>query len=338
MIEDNTKKKCSSDEHNEIDAIFYCQECKIYLCNKCDKHHYALFKKHLKYNINEIFTGLCREKNHSNKLEYYCKNHNKLCCVECFKAKGIGNGQHKDCDVCFVTEIKDKKKDELNNNIKYLDNLLKNLPESIDQLKKIFEVNGRYKELLKSEVQKKFTEVRNALNNTLDEREKKLLSEIDQKYEQLFSKEDLIKESEELPYKINALLEKSKIKDIEWNDQTILNSIINNCIYIENNIKNIKLIDNNINKCKSNVKKNIDFKLTDDKYNELLEKIKEIGVIEANDIDYKALSKEKVLALYAELESEFNLSLIIPKDVAIKKIIEFKGDRELFNEWIFELL
>ena len=180
--------------------------------------------------------------------------------------------------------------------------------------------------------------MRNTLNNTLDEREEKLLSEIDQEYERLFFKEDLIKESEKLPEKINALLEKSKIKDIEWNDQMILNSIINNCINIENSIKNIKLIDNNINVCKSNVNVKIYFELTDDKYNELLKEIKKIGVIGTNKIDYKGLNKEEVLAVYAELDNEFNLSSIIPRDEVIKKIIEFKCDRDSLNDWIFGML
>ena len=111
----NKKQKCSLNEHNEIDAVFYCPECKLYLCNKCDSHHSALFKNHHKYNLNgdikEIFTGLCKEKNHTNTLDYFCKNHNQLCCIQCIcKVEGMGNGQHKNCDVCLVIEIKDKKK------------------------------------------------------------------------------------------------------------------------------------------------------------------------------------------------------------------------------------
>ena len=33
---DNKNKKCSLVEHNENDAICFCQECKIYMCNKCE--------------------------------------------------------------------------------------------------------------------------------------------------------------------------------------------------------------------------------------------------------------------------------------------------------------
>ena len=70
------------------------------------------YRYKVKYNLeSEIFTGMCTEKNHSNKLEYYCKNHNQLCCVACIaKIKGKGNGEHKDCDVCFIKKIKNTKK------------------------------------------------------------------------------------------------------------------------------------------------------------------------------------------------------------------------------------
>ena len=62
------EKKCSHEDHKENDAISFCQECNIFMCNKCDKMHSELFKNHIKYNIdknmNDIFTGLCKEKNH----------------------------------------------------------------------------------------------------------------------------------------------------------------------------------------------------------------------------------------------------------------------------------
>ena len=49
------------------------------MCNKCKNNHTELFKNHhhtynLDININDIFTGMCKEKNHS-KLDYFCKTH-----------------------------------------------------------------------------------------------------------------------------------------------------------------------------------------------------------------------------------------------------------------------
>ena len=47
----------------------------------------------------------------SNKLEYFCKKHNKLCCAACLCIiNRKGNGIHKDCKVCFIEKIKKRKK------------------------------------------------------------------------------------------------------------------------------------------------------------------------------------------------------------------------------------
>ena len=51
LEEEITKKKCSLIDHEEINAIIYCQECKIYMCNKCNNHHSQLFKNHKQYNL-----------------------------------------------------------------------------------------------------------------------------------------------------------------------------------------------------------------------------------------------------------------------------------------------
>ena len=112
---ENKRKKCSFKKHSEMDAISYCLECKIYLCNKCQNHHSELFENHHLLNnlenINEVFTGYCKEICHNNKLEYFCKTHNKLCCASCIvKKKGEGKGQHTDCEIFFLKEIKDEKK------------------------------------------------------------------------------------------------------------------------------------------------------------------------------------------------------------------------------------
>ena len=43
---ENQKQKCSLEDHAKIDAIFYCQKCNIYMCNKCEKHHSSIFPRH----------------------------------------------------------------------------------------------------------------------------------------------------------------------------------------------------------------------------------------------------------------------------------------------------
>ena len=64
-------QNCSFEDHKNIDAIKYCQECNIYICNKCEKIHSGFFKNHHSLSLDkdrkEFFTGYCKEKNHQNK-------------------------------------------------------------------------------------------------------------------------------------------------------------------------------------------------------------------------------------------------------------------------------
>ena len=121
---ENNIKKCSSTEHKEIDAIFYCSICKLYLCNKCEKIHknwFQNFENHVVYkldtDLSEIFIGLCKEENHFSELEFFCKNHNTLCCSKCItKIKNEQYGKHRDCDVYLIKDIENEKKNTLKNN------------------------------------------------------------------------------------------------------------------------------------------------------------------------------------------------------------------------------
>ena len=280
---ENKNKKCSFKKHLEIDAIKYCIECKINLCNKCINHHSELFDEHHLFNLdkneNEIFTGFCQEKKHNIELEYFCKTHNQLCCAACItKIEGGGNGQHTNCDICFIKEIKDEKKSKLKNNIKSLESLFNKLELSINELKKLFKRINENKEELKLKIQKLFTKIRGALN----EREDELLLEVDNQYDKLFLKEDIIIESEKLPNKIKISLEKGKLieKENEENKNIKLNSYINDCINVEKNIKLIDEINEKIEKCNSN--KNIVIKFIPDEnendgVSQFLETIKTFG-------------------------------------------------------------
>ena len=81
------------------------------MCNKCERLHDELFKDNHKKSSNNVFTGICEEKNHLMKLEYYCKTHNQLCCSSCLcRIKTNGNGKHKECDSCSIKKIKNQKK------------------------------------------------------------------------------------------------------------------------------------------------------------------------------------------------------------------------------------
>ena len=311
------KRKCSSKKHKDIDSIIYCQDCKLYMCNKCNQYHSEIFEAHNICDLNkengEIFTGLCKEESHKINLQFYCKNHNSLCCAACIsKIKGEGIGQHTDCDVCFIEEIKEQKNNILKENIKYLEECSNNIESLIKELKNIFEVISREKEQLKLKVQKIFTNIRNYLN----EREDQLLLQIDEQYSKSYFKEDLIKISEKLPYEIKVSLEKGKIIEKEWNKQK-LNSIINDCINIENNIKNIKIINESIEKF-NNIKKNYFFFAEETEIKDYINKFGDI----ANEDEVVAKFKKIVKGSIEEYKN---------KNIKMKLIYDAERDGQNYS-------
>ena len=279
-MEDINNKKCSLPEHKEIDSIIYCKECNIKMCNKCNNYHSYLFKSHNIYkldkeNIKDNFAGFCKEKNHLEKLEFFCKNHNKLCCASCLcKIKQKNKGQHHDCNVCTIEDIKDEKKNNLNDNIKYLENLSQNIEETIKNLKNILVKINEDKEKLKLEIQNVFTKLRNIIN----EREDQLLWNVDKQFDELFFKEELIKEGEKLPNKIKISLENGKKIVKEWDDNK-LNILINDSLNIENNIKDINHIEKTIQKSNLNDSSKIKFAHSNEEFNQLLDLLKKFGNI-----------------------------------------------------------
>ena len=79
-----------------------------------------------------------------------------------------------------------------------------NLKESIEKLKVIFKNVEENKEEIKINIQKVFTKLRNCINDREDE----LLLYLDNKFDELYYNENIIKESEKLPKKIKISLEK----------------------------------------------------------------------------------------------------------------------------------
>ena len=211
--------KCFNKSHSEIKPISFCKECNVYMCNKCENFHSELHHNHLlcklDKNFEHIFTGFCIEKGHIDKLEYFCITHNQLCCASCItKIKGNGNGQHTDCDVCHINDIKQSKKNKLKENIKYLEDLSNTFQQSINELKQLYEKINNNKEELKLNIQKIFTKLRNKLNSREDE----ILLEVDNKFNKFYFNENIIKNAEKLTNQIKINLNKGKIIDNEWND------------------------------------------------------------------------------------------------------------------------
>ena len=228
----------------------------------------------------DIFTGFCKEKNHQNELDFFCKTHNELCCAACIcKINKKGNGKHKDCEVYCIEEIKDEKINKLKENIKSLEKLSSTFQESINNLKILYEKINANKEELKLKIQKIFTKLRNELNNREDE----LISDVDKKFESIYFNEDIIKESEKMPNKINISLEKGKSIGVENNNSNKISLLINECIIIENNIKDINIINEKMKK--SNEQINMKFKFNpeeEETINKFIQNIKSFGKISYN--------------------------------------------------------
>ena len=292
------EKNCSNKNHSNIKATIYCKECNLFLCNKCLNFHNELHENHnlsnLNKDTNEIFTGFCNKKDHNLRVIYYCKTHNELCCAACLcKLQGKGNGQHKDCSVVFIDEIKEDKKSKLDENIKTLENLSISLETAINDLKIMISKINENKEELKLKIQKFFTKIRNGLNDKEDE----LLLSIDKKFDENYFSEDIIKKSEKLPQKVKISLEKGKSLKKDWKEDNLSN-IINDCIQIEKNIENINMITEKINKF--NLNDNVEIILPDEvDINNILKSIKGLGnekinldscIIQNND-DKKMISK-----------------------------------------------
>ena len=174
-----------------------------------------------------------------------------------------------------------RKKNKLKQNIKCLEDLSNTLEQSINELKKIFDKINENKEELKNNIQNIFTKIRNALNSREDE----LLLEVDNQFNNLFGNEEIIKESEKLPNKIKISLEKGKKIDKNW-DNDELKSIIQDCINIENNVKIINIINENIKKCNYNNYEEIKFSPNDNGINNFLDKIKRFGNVYFNTINF----------------------------------------------------
>ena len=172
---DDQKIKCSSNKHKDSDAVSYCLNCKLYLCNKCQKMHSDFYENHslinLDKDLNNYFIDECTKENHDKiKLKFFCKKHNILCCAYCVgKINEFGFGEHYYCDFAHINDIKGEKKSRLKENIDKLQELSKNIDIIINELKNINENVNKDKDELKMNIQKIFTKIKSSLNQKEDE-------------------------------------------------------------------------------------------------------------------------------------------------------------------------
>ena len=99
--------------------------------------------------------------------------------------------------------------------------------------------------------------------------------QLDKEFDDTFVNENVLKEYEQIPNKIKNSLEKGKTIDKELNNDK-LSLMINDCILIENNIKNIYSTNDDIKKLNSSEEKEIKFSPEENEINKYLETIKNI--------------------------------------------------------------
>ena len=329
------KQKCNHEDHSNTPAIIYCVECNKYMCKKCENnYHGKTYKEHNIYSLDKdlstIFTGFCKEDNHTNKLEYFCKNHNRLCCSDCIvNIKTKDKGQHRECEICLLEDIKENKVSNLKDNILKLETFSNDINKILNELTNAFEIINKDKEELKNNIQKIFTKIR----NTINDREDEILLSVDKLYDDIYIKEGQLKEFDKYPNKINIDLKKGKNTfENLIDDKNKLNLFINNCIEIENNLINFNQVDENLKKCKSEITTKIFFMPSEgNELNDFISFLSSFGEL------YK---EKKINNFINNLKKFSNINNIKPKielnnDINID--IQIKSTDVIPNAFSFEL-
>ena len=261
-------------------------------------------------------------------MNYYCKNHNILCCAVCLcKIEDNGYGLHKNCEVCTLKEINEEKREKLKQNIKWLEDININVEKSMNELKLMLDNINKEKEKLIICVQDIFTKLRNEINKREDE----LLMEIDEKYKNIISDENMEKQNEKLPKTIKDLIENGKLIEKDW-DKNNLNSTINDCIKIENKLIGIKNISENLKAYKEKENNKYIFNCADEDIKDILEIISSFEII-SSDSNFKfkfkeginyTLNNKRLIATKTSGGDSWNCTIIGNKEIPKNKISKWK--------------
>ena len=220
-------------------------------------------------------------------MDYYCKAHNILCCSGCISIIKLNDkGQHSDCEICTLEDIKESKEKKLKENIINLEKLSNEVDTLINEIKVVFQKINKDKEDLKLNIQKIFTKIRNAIN----EREDEILSKVNQLFDTIYIKENEINNIDKYPIKVKSLLNQGKSEIEKWNsnkNDKVLSSFINSCINIEKSLLNINNTEQNLIKCKKGLSSVIKFSpFGENEINEFISDLSSFGKVyeENNDI------------------------------------------------------
>ena len=193
----------------------------------------------------------------------------------------------------------------------------------------------------KKELRAKIQQIFTIIRNKLKEREEELLLETDKQIDNLIIKNDIIKESQELPNKIKIILEKGKNTLDEWKEISKLNVLINDCINIEKIIKEINGIKENMKNVISN---NVIVKFYPEKKDEdfikYLDIIKTFGKISYDNLNFKQNIIKEENQIFEEQEDDSktiknNIKDYKDDEILIEKGIDLKS---LNNQPLIKLI
>ena len=142
-----------------------------------------------------------------------------------------------------------------------------------------------------------------------------------------------------MPKQIKLSLEKGKLIDKEW-DNFNLSSYINDCISIENNIKNINIINENINKFEKNKKIKIEFLPKEESFINFLGTLNSFGKICLNNYSFKECPKNiKEERAYSLSGESNNIITKTGRDYWMGTICENELDKSIEeHKWKIKIL
>lgn len=153
----------------------FCADCKKYLCTDDDhKIHESAFPEHVTSVQERIFRDDC-PKHPGNVFEFYCPQHELLCCAECKDKLHCG------CAILDITRV------DANKAKRDFHEIIERLEKELDAIKRGgSSIVSRHTEFEKSfsSMKNEITSIFNAARTALDAREKDLLDELDAFYKE----------------------------------------------------------------------------------------------------------------------------------------------------------
>ena len=174
---------CAFQHINEL-AVEWCSECDEALCSKCKVQHgiAKATRNHTPLSIEDLAqlpSAILSLKqtcdNHDEKVDFYCSNHQQLCCMKCTITS------HRDCtSVCSITEVVLDVK--TSPGFTDLERSIDDLDQNIEEVCKETHSILASMETEKSACYSKIKDFRLSADKRLDELEQKLLDELEQIY------------------------------------------------------------------------------------------------------------------------------------------------------------